>query len=512
MPIVIVAMLIGLAAGARGGDRNPRRTWTGRGPRTVVVWLVMGPLWLAALLLLLSGVVNTPLVTGVGVGTVVLFPWPIARTVLIPLGLVRSAWLMTSLADFTWGRDPGGGRAVAAVLAAWHGLRAPRSRLEALWQRLHRRPSDLAFARKRLQGLDLVGAGAAVAAGLLAEVDGDVVGADAIFRVVDHFDEAVVPVGARGIADDRRLAAIMADSARSRAAKVEAIMALSTASATVAFFQTLILRDDEDFVSPWQRQRHRLSCAARFLLAPRKARLWPLFRGAPLFEADETSRVEPQAASTTTTTTTTPGFGDAARRHAELSELRAPAVADIVGLAAEWEARLAEQVTALGPRAKALGVDAEQLSEGLSAQVRAALSSLVEKADLRQVEPGILPPLLHDVVIELRSRHLDALEIAVTAWRSRLEARVPKAPVDELRELASLTTLKDAVAAIGADGRYIAFEASQWVMCELAVWLWNERREPRLGNAIFRALLDDARAVGDTRSIETQTANVACGP
>jgi hypothetical protein len=41
--------------------------------------------------------------------------------------------------------------------------------------------------------------------------------------------------------------------------------------------------------------------------------------------------------------------------------------------------------------------------------------------------------------------------------------------------------------------------------------LWNSGAERLLGNAIFRSLLEEARAVGDTRASEVHAANVACG-
>jgi hypothetical protein len=72
--------------------------------------------------------------------------------------------------------------------------------------------------------------------------------------------------------------------------------------------------------------------------------------------------------------------------------------------------------------------------------------------------------------------------------------------------------LANDVAKTGSDGRFVAYETLQWCVCERAVRLWNTRNEHRLGNAMFRWLLNEARAVDDTRGIETQTANVACGP
>jgi hypothetical protein len=476
------------------------------------------------LALIVQGYGSVPVVVAMVVSALLLFPWPLTRRVCIPLGLVRLSWFTALFADYTWGRDMGGGRATAAVLAAWHGKKTPRSRLFAVWQRLTVRPSDLAFARAKVQSLDLLGAAGATAAGLLADVDGDAAGADAIFAVVDFFDDAVVPLAAKGIVADRRLMATLRDASLSQAQKREAILALSSTSVAVAFVQAILVRDDVvDDASFLTRATRQAVCLARFVMLPHPWAAWPVLRGAPVLPADPA----PQATPTTTTTAataaamTTPaapavstavGFGDAAKRHAELSQQRQVSVDDVATLALLWGARLDEQQQAMTARAKALGVDGAQLSRGLSAQVLSALSALTARLDLRDVDVALMPPLLAEAISALRSERLDGLEIAVAAWRSRLESKTPKSPVDELRELGSLMALKGDVARVGKDGPFIAFEASQWVLCELAVWLWNERREPRLGNAIFRALLADAKAVGDTRSIETQIANVACGP
>ena len=163
-------------------------------------------------------------------------------------------------------------------------------------------------------------------------------------------------------------------------------------------------------------------------------------------------------------------------------------------------------------RATVLGVDGADAEGGLRHTVHAALVGLVQRLDLSTVDVGTLPVALQQAVGDVRSQRLDALEIAVAAWRHRLEDGVDRQPVDELREWTGLRHLAKAVARTGEDGAWLAHEASQWVVCELAVRLWNVRREHRLANAIFRSLLDDATRVGDARSAETQKANVACGP
>jgi hypothetical protein len=226
------------------------------------------------------------------------------------------------------------------------------------------------------------------------------------------------------------------------------------------------------------------------------------------------------AATTTPATTTPPPTGEAgddplglaARRHAELAGRDGVGLDDVIALAALWQAGLPRALAWLRTRAVALKVDGDDVVSGLEHGIRSALRTHVEHLDLAAVELRSLPPVLQQVVAELRSERMDALEITVAAWRQRLEDGRDRAPVDELQEWVALRGLAQSVARTGADGRYLAWEASQWAIGELAVRLWNVRREHRLANAIFRSLLEEARVVGDTRAAEAQAANVACGP
>jgi hypothetical protein len=185
---------------------------------------------------------------------------------------------------------------------------------------------------------------------------------------------------------------------------------------------------------------------------------------------------------------------------------------DVIALAALWQAGLPRALAWLRTRAVALKIDGDDVVSALEHGIRSALRTHVEHLDLAAVELRSLPPVLQQVVDELRSERMDALEITVAAWRQRLEDGRDRAPVDELQEWVALRGLAQSVARTGADGRYLAWEASQWAIGELAVRLWNVRREHRLANAIFRTLLEEARVVGDTRAAEAQAANVACGP
>jgi len=67
------------------------------------------------------------------------------------------------------------------------------------------------------------------------------------------------------------------------------------------------------------------------------------------------------------------------------------------------------------------------------------------------------------------------------------------------------------VARAGDELRRLAFVKVHSDGCTLAVWMFNDRKERALGNAIFRFLLSEAEALDDARAIGLQTKNVACG-
>jgi hypothetical protein len=189
-----------------------------------------------------------------------------------------------------------------------------------------------------------------------------------------------------------------------------------------------------------------------------------------------------------------------------------PSLERACDVAAAWEVGLVSARERTYKRAATLGINGDDAAVDLDETVQQALRAMANVLDLRDVDAHALPALLGAAAADVRSARLDALETTTAAWRDRIDGNIELAPVDELREWQSLAALADDVAKTGNDGRYVAYEALQWCVCERAVRLWNTRGEHRLGNAMFRWLLDEARAVDDARGIETQTANVACGP
>ena len=510
-----VSLLVLLMAVARRLYATPpepaSRTWSGRSGNWGVVWLLAGPTWLATMLWLRMEGFHPVACAAFAVTTLLLFPWPITRMVLIPLGLSRLAASVTRLADWTWGADPTGGAALAAVLAASHsagdhGADQPAGGpgLLARCRRMVSRPADVASARQRLQGLELISAGGVMAAAVMADSDNDHEAGDALAASLDHFDPQVVPVASLRLRAERTVWRLMANTLITDDERRRTLLDLPRhGSSTVALVQALVRRQDEP--TP----RHRAAVGWWWLMAPRKRHTWSLLRGTTWLPTTATATA---TTTTTTTTTTTLTFGGAAHRHAELAAREVVLVVDVAQLAGAWEQALADAIATVRARATVLGVNGDDAEGGLRATVHNALVSLVQRLDLSDVDTTTLPAAMQRAIDDVRSQRMDALEITVATWRLRLQDAIDRQPIDELREWAALRRLGGAVASTGSNGAWIAHEASQWVVCELAVRLWNVRREHRLANAMFRSLLDDATRVGDTRGAETQRANVACRP
>ncbi len=167
-------------------------------PSFLLVWLVCG--WLVHVTLpairashpAMAAAWLTPLF-------VLLFPWPLARAVTIPLGLIRTSYYLTLLASFTWWRDLPGGAVVAAMLAARRRARQlstcrdpPKGTLP---------PRTDGWLRTKLETLHVLRAAGTAASALAGELlDGDRNLAREKMRAVLEFDPRVCPRAADALA------------------------------------------------------------------------------------------------------------------------------------------------------------------------------------------------------------------------------------------------------------------------------------------------------------------------
>ncbi len=476
-----------------------KKTFSGRSAAFVLVWLFVWPLWLA--LLWGSLVVEwNAIAFGIAVVlTPLVLPWALTRFVAIPLGLPRVAYALAHLADWTWGRDRKGGALIAATLAA-RGARRFGS------------PKDRAWVKAKLQASELLSAGGVVALALDADADDNADDVARLLATLASFDPRVVPKTARHIAAELTLVRHLARG------DVDAALAVDVGGVFGAragrFLQACAARTAGRARTGGLDDLH---LRVLWLLAPRRRRALPLLRAAlspTSTKAPEPDATTPTSTPTATATSTSSGALPAALAlHVATTTKAHPSVDEVAALAAAWGPAIDAATAQLQARARELGVvDVDGVARDVEGTVIAALVGLVERLDLRAVDVHVLPALLQIAIEEVRGRRLDALEIAGLGLRQRAEAATDLAPVDELREFAAVQALYDDVARTGADARSLAYDSVQWTVCEIAVRLWNVRHEHRIGNAMFRWLLAEATALGDTRGVETQTSNVKCGP
>jgi hypothetical protein len=477
----------------------------------LTVWVVIGPLWLASLLWLLDGRVSSLSIGLATTTTLLLFPWPFVKSVCIPLGLVRLSWALTHLAHFSWGRDLKGGALVAAVLAVTHGQRPARNTFGRLWRRAVVRAGDRTWALDRVQRHAAVSLGSGLAMLVLAADDDDDRRTDAIADALRCFDPDHAARAGRRLLAEHALWVAARDDGRPFDERVRAILGIDAhGSPSVRFCQAIVQRR-----AP-ARLGDSLACGWWWLWAPRRRRSWAVLVGREPILRTKSRPLTPEPARAPDLATGVNDDDDvalaaAAARHAELTARREVTLDDVIALAELWQRGLPTATDWLKRRALVFKLDGDACAAALVDDVQASLRGHVERLDLSASDVLALPALLQEVVAEVRSERLDALEMSVASWRQRLEDGVDRRGLDEFLEWVALRTLSRAVAATGRDARFIAWETCHWVQGERAARLWNNGTERVLGNAVFRALLEEARAVGDSRASEMHAANVACG-
>jgi hypothetical protein len=112
----------------------------------------------------------------------------------------------------------------------------------------------------------------------------------------------------------------------------------------------------------------------------------------------------------------------------------------------------------------------------------------------------------------VRDRLLREIELASDALRRRTDERRAIPGADEWREWSALAAAHARGARLaGAELRQLAFHKVNGDATHFAVWLFNERKERAIANAIFRFLLGEAIAIDDATAAALQQKNVDCG-
>ncbi|PRP93806.1 hypothetical protein ENSA5_42080 [Enhygromyxa salina] len=422
---------------------------------------------------------------------VLLFPWPITRFVLIPLGWWRAAWNMAQLSGWVWRGDVAGGQLVAG---AWAVLR-------------RRRPSAAAIAWLSAERDELpsLGAPGVLGSALLADALGDHAAARRLMQIVAEFDGDQHPPLTRYLANEW----LVADAA-SRGAWAE--VELRGRSPHRRSRATRLLGDVAARLIGYPPVPSNLALILRWLVAPSRLQTLALVRRALR---------EPQAEVV-----------PAVRRPSELpaAPLEGPALLaahseaiasgkiptdQLMSLGRSWDRLLADPALRSQTAHRALALragDPDSVLERLGRQVEADLFALARAGAVPLAELEGDSKALRRVARELRHELLDELAIMSEGLDARVRARRQLAPLDELREFLTIREHYEQVCELGGNELVrVAFSQIHDPMCKLAVWLWDERGDSSIANAMFRWLGHEAVMAGDEEAAELQRRNVACG-
>jgi hypothetical protein len=458
----------------------------------LLMWMVLVPITISLTLVVIAGGwAFSPLLVA---ALVLMFPWSIARRLLVPLGLSKAAAYVARLPSISFGEDAAGASALAG---AW-----------ALLRKRSRTDEELTWVTDRIAKLSPTRGAGLAASGLLAAARGDLESARIAMGGVRALDRSVCPAPAR-----RAASGFLASDAAARGAWAE-----------IAELSTTLLDDG--------RQAWLLAGVARALLlepeAPRGWALWMRWMIAPGRRSTQPLVERALAALdghfiSTETPFAAPlevrendGLGRAMALHASLladdggvsaEELRAIAHAwddalESGTLIAEVSARAA--LLGAPSAGSALGALRETIDEDLA---RVALAGNVPLADL--VPAG---PTATRVRASLRDRLLREIELASDAIRRRADERLALPGADEWREWSALAAAYERGARLaGNELRRLAFYKVHGDATHFAVWLFNDRKERAIANAVFRFLLREAQVLGDDANAALQQKNVDCG-
>ncbi len=497
--------LAGIIASAVISMLGPKNKGPGKThvPLTAAVWSILVPVGLVLFAGVLGGQIYLlpPLLAIIALA----FPWTTTRLVLIPLGLPRLAYWLARSAEVTFDGDLHGG---AALAGAWALLR-------------RREPDEAATAwledRLRPAQVQTIGGAGILASGLLLAARGDRDGARAVIRTVTEIDPRACPPTARRLA-----AGWLAADAASRGAWSEvAEIGVGFGSGRQAWLLSAVAQSLlGEPLAPG-----RLGLWLRWVIAPNRRGTRSIVRRALDVLDGVYLELDPkEPAPRSPAVVAADDWSNALARHAAVLTKPIASVegADLLTLGRAWDAILEDRVAEriLAERALLLG---EASSTRTLARLREAveddLTALVLSRELgldTLVERGAAEaapsPTIDRVRRRVRDHLLVGVEASSDALRRRLDEKRELPAVDEWREWTTLRLAYEHGARLaGQDFRRLAFYKVHPDITSLAVWLFNDRQQRPLGNAMFKWLLAEATALDDARAIALQSKNVACG-
>ena len=473
-------------------------------PFTAMVWSILVPAGLVLFVAVLAGQIYLlpPLLVIVALA----FPWTTTRLLLIPFGRPRMAYWLTRTAEVTFDGDLHGG---AALAGAWALLRRrEHDEVTAAWLEDRLRPAKV----------QTLGGAGILASGLLLAARGDRDGARALIRTVIEIDARAFPEAAR------RLAAgwLAADAASRGAWREVSEIGIGASAGRQAWLLSAVAQSLlAEPLAPG-----RFGLWVRWAIAPnRRGTLAIVRRALDALDGVYLDVDAVAAAGTRAAIVTDDAWSTALAHHAALLTKPIATVeqGDLLALGRAWDAILEDRAAAriLVERALLLGGGS---STGALARLRedveSDLTALVLARDVgleAPHEPGAADaptpsPTIERVRRRVRDDLLVGVESASDALRRRLDEKREIPAVDEWREWTVLRlAYEHGTKLAGEDFRRLAFYKIHPDITSLAVWLFNERHQRPLGNAIFKWLLSEAIALDDARAIALQTKNVACG-
>jgi hypothetical protein len=461
-----------------------------RGLWSVVLSLVLS--FVAALFALSVGRGHVINLIPLAAVLVLLFPWPITRVVLIPFGWWRAAWHFAQLAGWVWRGDVAGGQLIAG---AW-----------AVLRQRHPNPAAIAWLTARRDEIEPLGAPGVLGSALLADALGDRTAARRLMRIVADFDDGSRPPLTRYLANEW----LVADAAERGAwAEVE----LRGRSPHRRSRATRLLGDVGARLIGYPPVPSDAALVLRWLIAPSRLQTWPLVR-----RALRQVRAEVVPEGRRPIEYAAPALDGPALLAAHSQAIARGRVPTdrLMQLGRSWDQLLADPQLRSQTARRALALragDPDTVIERLGRQVEADLFALARAGavPLAVLEQGS-SPALRRVARELRHDLLDELAILCEGLDARVRARRQLPPLDELREFLVIREHYERVCELGgADLVRIAFSQIHDPLCNLAVWLWDERGDAAIANAMFRWLGHEAVMAGDEEAAALQRRNIACG-
>ncbi|MBK8251856.1 MAG: hypothetical protein IPK82_04210 [Polyangiaceae bacterium] len=419
--------------------------------------------------------------------------WPLARHVFAPLGMVRTAYYV-GYASWASPEDRIG-RALMAGAIALH----RKSQFDA---------ESASFLEERITSQKGLRGGGIVAAAASAAARGDREGARALFLSIGQLDPRATTREAIHIAYEW-----LAADAAGRGAWQE-VIDLGISSSHVGRSAWLLIQVAKRLLcKPDAPTRNAL--LLHWLFAPRRRHTFAIVERALSIE-DNASMIEDEEENLPTVSDSEGPLAKALALHVALLSMKKPTAVDIVYTARSFDIAFEGDalLSLLQKRAEVIGASRpDDALRRFRDDVEDSLFHLLKAHSIALDDTKMdLGEFASAAQRRLRDETLAVIEALSDAVGNRAREKRALSAIDEWREFAALKMAYERGMRLGGpELRYLAFTKVHTDLSALAVWLFNERGERPIANAMLRFLLSEAQAVGDAEAIELQTKNVAIG-